>query len=130
MNPLEATFYVAGILGVLGVAPTIVWVGKKIARANRADTEVATKKAVDAALSTELALALQPFDARMGRIEDQFGPNGGGMREAINNVAADVRVVKEHVGGITTRFEDHLDQSREDRGRLTQVERALLRLRS
>lgn len=117
MSPLEAAFYVAGILGALGLVPTVIWVGKRVTRANRADTESVTRKTIDA--------ALQPFDARMGRIEQQFGPNGGGLREAVNNVGADVRVVKANVSGLTRRFEDHLVQSHEDRNRLADVERSL-----
>jgi uncharacterized protein YoaH (UPF0181 family) len=125
MSALEVVFYLSGIAAAFGLIPAVMWVGRRLSRANAADTATAIGQAM-----LPVAADVRDLRDRMTRVEAQFGDNGGGMREAVNNVATDVRVVKTSLGGLTTRFEDHLEQSRDDRGRLAQVEHDMLRNRS
>lgn len=124
MTGLEVAFYVVGIIGTLGALigiPTCVgWLLKRLRAANVADTQTAISGALRP-IQDDVAATKN----RLTRIEAQFGPNGNGLRQAVNTAAADTRVVKETVTGLVDRFEDHLTQSADDRRRLTDVEHAL-----
>lgn len=58
---------------------------------------------------------VEVLDERLERIEKQFGPNGGGLREAVNNIGAqvskiDTRVTKigEDVARLSGQFDQHI----------------------
>lgn len=58
---------------------------------------------------------VEAIDVRLERIEKQFGPNGGGLREAVNNMAhtvekIDGRVTKigDDVARLSGQFDQHI----------------------
>lgn len=75
---LSAAVDVAVIGGAVGIPAAVAWVGGRVRRANRADTQEAITDAVT------------PLADRLVRIEAQFGPNGGGMRQKVDAIAVEV----------------------------------------
>ena len=54
-------------------------------------------------------------EEKLHRIEEQFGPNGGGLREAVNNIGKKVDVIESRtnelcadVSELTGRFDQHI----------------------
>lgn len=45
----------------------------------------------------ELCAKTMLLDSKLNRIESQFGPNGGGIREAVNNVSRTVLKIEDRV---------------------------------
>ena len=45
----------------------------------------------------ELCAKTMLLDSKLSRIESQFGPNGGGIREAVNNVSKTVLKIEDRV---------------------------------
>lgn len=85
------SFCTAALLGVFGI-----W--KRIDR-RQAKTE----------------MQVQRIDDRLDRIEKQFGPNGGGLREAVNNMARTIDKIDDRVTNIgddvarlSGQFEQHV----------------------
>jgi hypothetical protein len=58
------------------------------------------------------------MEDRLGRIEKQFGPNGGGIRQAVNEIAAKLNKIEERqieigekVAKLDGEFEQHMKES-------------------
>jgi hypothetical protein len=45
----------------------------------------------------ELHKSTMLLDSKLSRIENQFGPNGGGLREAVNNMSKTVLKIEDRV---------------------------------
>jgi hypothetical protein len=41
------------------------------------------------------------MEVRLDRIESQFGPNGGGLREAVNRISYDINCMDKKLDGVT-----------------------------
>lgn len=101
---------------------------EEIVRGSAADirTEVAHRFDMNDAETKRASETVSGVDRRLVKIEAQFGPNGGGMRQAVDEMSREVSAVREAQAGQDKRFEDHLRQAADDRARLGKVESALL----
>lgn len=127
MTALEAVFYVAGIVGgfAVVVVPLVLWVGRRIRRANAADTETSVARAL-----APMVGDVRDLRERMIRAEAQYSNNGGStLRDRVDRSVSVGGEIKAAFKAFTDRFEDHLEQSREDRERLAHVERILIQRR-
>lgn len=126
---LYAVYMIVAIIAGLGGPAIAVYLVKRLRRADDADidqrTTIAIATALDPIVKQIAAIAENNSEDhdRLIRIESQFGPNGGGLRQAVNEVATNVGVVKATLGGVEDRLEDHLVQATDDRARLAAVER-------
>jgi hypothetical protein len=60
------------------------------------------------------------LEVRLERIESQFGPNGGGLREAVNRISYDINNMDKKLDGVTKEvselkgeFRQHVKESGE-----------------
>ena len=58
------------------------------------------------------------MNQRLERIEEQFGPNGGGLREAVNTIGRDIKKIDERtvrigqeVAELRGRFTQHIEEN-------------------
>lgn len=119
MSGLDVAYEIAAIAGgvgtVIGGPAGLIWLVRRLGRANKADT----KDAIEA--------AVKPISDRVTKIEVQFGPNGNGLRQAVDTGNKATIEVKAAVDGLVERFNDHLTQATDDRRRLGAVEQALFK---
>lgn len=93
---------------------------------NRVSDDVSHRFDMNDAETRRAAETVAGMDRRLVKIETQFGPNGGGMRQAVDEMSREVSAVRSAQEGQDKRFEDHLRQAADDRSRLGKVEAALL----
>jgi len=133
VSPLETIAYIGGTAASLAaiMTPIVLWAGKRIRRANAADTETATRRAIDEAI-TPVAGDVRDLRDRMTRVEAQYSNNGGSsLRDRVDTSVRVTGEIKASFDQFQNRFEDHLQQASEDRaeyrGRLTDLEQAIRR---
>lgn len=124
MTALLAAAQVAAVAGGSSALlfPSLSFLLRRNERHRAAQTSDAITTALD-----PIKDDMKTTAARLARIEAQFGPNGGGLREQVNTISIDVRTVRVEQAGLARRFDDHLTQSSQDRDRLSDVEHALMR---
>lgn len=141
MSLLNESLILGGFGGALVAADQVLtrWHLARKAR-NQKDVETAIKDAVRDGMDEVRTEIGERFDAndkttqkaaentagidrRLVRIEAQFGPNGGGLREAVNKMAVSIERVATAQVAQDKRMDDHLKQAEDDRRRIEALER-------